>query len=173
MNFYDIIEKLKNPDNYPIALHFATTIDALIPLEPHTPTRPIISSRSYSGFNNTTFSPSSIREKLSDNFEKQLQKSSSENISVLLRSQSTIMSRIIYIFIIAAPKYWTPDKLTDHCMYDGCKAKFKTTFLSLGERRHHCRSCGKIFCNQHSCFRLLLPRYTVSQRVCVNCYKKV
>lgn len=46
---------------------------------------------------------------------------------------------------------WKPDALADTCDQTTCSATFSLTI-----RRHHCRSCGGVFCNQHSSFGLLL-----------------
>ena len=45
-------------------------------------------------------------------------------------------------------RYWMPDKACKEC--SECSAKF-----SLFLRRHHCRICGRIFCN--SCCNLTIP----------------
>lgn len=53
---------------------------------------------------------------------------------------------------------------------------FAQTALSLRPRRHHCRRCGLIFCNNHSSNRVSLQnaedndRRIISQRVCDGCY---
>ena len=46
----------------------------------------------------------------------------------------------------AAP--WNPDEMTMHCML--CKSKFTKVF----NRKHHCRSCGKVICG--SCGKYVL-----------------
>lgn len=46
------------------------------------------------------------------------------------------------------------------------------TMFDLFNRKHHCRHCGKIFCENCSCYRALLPyEYRISdpQRVCIGC----
>lgn len=93
-------------------------------------------------------------------------------------SPSIILSRIniyyyYFICIATTPKsnlVWTPDSFTDHCMYEGCEIKFGPKLIPFSERRHHCRNCGKIYCKQHSSFRLKLPGYAEPQRVCTKCY---
>jgi FYVE zinc finger len=37
---------------------------------------------------------------------------------------------------------WVPDEEATHCCSDDCKSQF-----GLINRKHHCRGCGKIFCN--------------------------
>ncbi|KAI9308547.1 hypothetical protein BJ944DRAFT_260060 [Cunninghamella echinulata] len=43
-----------------------------------------------------------------------------------------------------AKLHWKPDSESEHCEYEGC-----ATYFGIFERRHHCRRCGDIFCNQH------------------------
>ena len=38
---------------------------------------------------------------------------------------------------------WVPDRLAPRCMNSACGARFTMT-----RRRHHCRTCGKVFCHQ-------------------------
>ncbi|CCE64415.1 hypothetical protein TPHA_0H02110 [Tetrapisispora phaffii CBS 4417] len=54
---------------------------------------------------------------------------------------------------------------SDACMI--CSRKF-----SLLNRRHHCRSCGGIFCQDHSSNNIQLPDLGIHDlvRVCDNCY---
>jgi len=60
---------------------------------------------------------------------------------------------------------WIPDSMAPICM--GCGATF-----SLVRRRHHCRSCGRVFCNRCSPNQVPLPRYGMDKpvRVCNRCY---
>lgn len=55
---------------------------------------------------------------------------------------------------------------SDACMI--CSRKF-----TLINRRHHCRSCGGIYCQEHSSHRTVLPDLGIyeSVRVCDNCYE--
>ncbi|OCT87676.1 lateral signaling target protein 2 homolog isoform X2 [Xenopus laevis] len=65
----------------------------------------------------------------------------------------------------SVPPEWLPDNASSHCM--SCYASF-----TLLRRRHHCRSCGKIFCSRCSAYSSTLP-YIVSThpvRVCSHCY---
>ncbi|XP_060621623.2 lateral signaling target protein 2 homolog [Anolis sagrei] len=63
------------------------------------------------------------------------------------------------------PPEWVPDSTCSHCM--ACRQPF--TFL---RRRHHCRSCGKIFCSRCSSHLAPLPhlRQLKPVRVCTHCY---
>ncbi|KAI9467221.1 FYVE zinc finger-domain-containing protein [Lactarius psammicola] len=92
---------------------------------------------------------------------------------------------------VVAPKYtpptphelharWERDHLVQNCR--DCQRRF--SFLL---RRHHCRRCGRIFCDRCSSYRVLLdpseivqdPTFndssasTSSQRVCQSCYDAV
>lgn len=55
---------------------------------------------------------------------------------------------------------------SDACMI--CSKRF-----SLINRRHHCRSCGGIFCQDHSSHRIVLSDLGIYDpvRVCDNCYE--
>ncbi len=44
---------------------------------------------------------------------------------------------------VESPPPWIPDSMAPLCM--GCGAGF-----SLVKRRHHCRSCGRVFCQRCS-----------------------
>ncbi|KAG0664285.1 Vacuolar protein-sorting-associated protein 27 [Maudiozyma exigua] len=55
---------------------------------------------------------------------------------------------------------------SDACMI--CSKKF-----SMLNRRHHCRSCGGIFCQEHSSHTIPLPDLGITEevRVCDNCFE--
>lgn len=55
---------------------------------------------------------------------------------------------------------------SDACMI--CSKKF-----SVLNRRHHCRSCGGIFCQEHSSHNIPLPDLGITEevRVCDNCFE--
>ncbi|XP_058526425.1 lateral signaling target protein 2 homolog [Ochotona princeps] len=63
------------------------------------------------------------------------------------------------------PPEWVPDEACGLCT--ACKAPF-----TVIRRRHHCRSCGKIFCSRCSSHSAPLPRYGQVKpvRVCTHCY---
>ncbi|XP_044136734.1 lateral signaling target protein 2 homolog [Bufo gargarizans] len=63
------------------------------------------------------------------------------------------------------PPEWVPDSASTQCM--SCYAPF-----TLLRRRHHCRSCGKIFCSRCSGYTTSLPHVPNTQpvRVCSHCY---
>ncbi|XP_040093614.1 lateral signaling target protein 2 homolog isoform X1 [Oryx dammah] len=63
------------------------------------------------------------------------------------------------------PPEWVPDEACGFCT--ACKAPF-----TVIRRKHHCRSCGKIFCSRCSSHSAPLPRYGQAKpvRVCTHCY---
>ncbi|XP_034051075.1 lateral signaling target protein 2 homolog isoform X2 [Thalassophryne amazonica] len=63
------------------------------------------------------------------------------------------------------PPEWVPDDACNSCI--ACKAPF-----TVIRRKHHCRSCGKIFCSRCSSHSAPLPRYGQVKpvRVCTHCY---
>merc|ERR1739844_886892 len=63
---------------------------------------------------------------------------------------------------------WVPDAEATKCMH--CKrAEF-----SLITRRHHCRKCGMVVCNDCSNKRFLLPEQSSKPlRVCLSCYDEL
>ncbi|MBN3302138.1 lateral signaling target protein 2 homolog [Amia ocellicauda] len=66
---------------------------------------------------------------------------------------------------IGGPPVWVPDSACNHCT--ACQAPF-----TLLRRRHHCRSCGKIFCSRCSPHEAPLPRFGQMKpvRVCNHCF---
>ncbi|XP_067616775.1 protein RUFY3 isoform X2 [Eurosta solidaginis] len=69
---------------------------------------------------------------------------------------------------VASAGIWAPDSIATHCLE--CKKEF-----SLTRRKHHCRSCGEIFCN--ACSEHTLPllndqgQTAKPVRVCNQCYE--
>ena len=61
---------------------------------------------------------------------------------------------------------WEKDALVDKCRR--CRA----TFNLLQRRKHHCRACGKIFCDPCSNYKANILGYLSAQRVCRSCFKK-
>uniref|UniRef100_A0A7E4UN34 FYVE-type domain-containing protein n=1 Tax=Panagrellus redivivus TaxID=6233 RepID=A0A7E4UN34_PANRE len=59
---------------------------------------------------------------------------------------------------------WVKDSDVSHCL--SCNAEFTVTF-----RKHHCRRCGQIFCDQCSSQRINLPSHAKQVRVCQPCHK--
>lgn len=69
----------------------------------------------------------------------------------------------VAMFDSRTPADWVD---SDACMI--CSKKF-----SLLTRRHHCRSCGGVFCQDHSSKTSVLPHLGIYEpvRVCDNCYE--
>ncbi|XP_037896632.1 RUN and FYVE domain-containing protein 2 isoform X4 [Glossina fuscipes] len=68
---------------------------------------------------------------------------------------------------VGAAGIWAPDSISTHCT--ACKKEFNLT-----RRRHHCRSCGEIFCNSCSDHSLALVNENGQLgkpvRVCLACF---
>ena len=61
---------------------------------------------------------------------------------------------------------WLPDHQASQCMHRGCHLNF-----TLSARRHHCRKCGKIFCETHTGYKLMLDETDKTlDRVCNDCF---
>ena len=69
--------------------------------------------------------------------------------------------------ISESPPTWVLDEASDHC--GSCQVAF-----SLLRRRHHCRSCGLIFCYACSAVRITMPElgYDEPVRCCTSCSKR-
>ncbi|KAK1159198.1 hypothetical protein AOXY_G21819 [Acipenser oxyrinchus oxyrinchus] len=65
----------------------------------------------------------------------------------------------------AGPPVWVPDSACNRC--SACETPF-----TLLRRRHHCRSCGKIFCARCSPHETPIPRFGQLRavRVCSHCF---
>eukprot|EP01118_Nematostelium_gracile_P017379 TRINITY_DN7402_c0_g1_i2.p1 TRINITY_DN7402_c0_g1~~TRINITY_DN7402_c0_g1_i2.p1 ORF type:complete len:285 (+),score=51.34 TRINITY_DN7402_c0_g1_i2:40-855(+) len=64
---------------------------------------------------------------------------------------------------------WTPDDERDHCLI--CNQSF-----TVSKRKHHCRNCGDIFCDNCTKKRSLLPQMGYDKkevRVCDRCHTKL
>lgn len=57
-------------------------------------------------------------------------------------------------------------------MFEDCHNEFSKSLFDLKYRRHHCRSCGKIFCSKHCYKKIILSDfgYIGPQRICNTCY---
>ncbi len=64
--------------------------------------------------------------------------------------------------------HWIKDDLVEKCKV--CNVKF-----SFSERKHHCRNCGGIFCNNCSKFEIDIPRLHIYKpvRVCQSCLNQI
>ena len=63
---------------------------------------------------------------------------------------------------------WAKDSATTHCKQ--CGKEF-----GLMRRKHHCRNCGNIFCNDCSSRNCIIPEstYTSQERVCDGCFTRL
>eukprot|EP00668_Euglena_longa_P018353 GGOE01022910.1.p1 GENE.GGOE01022910.1~~GGOE01022910.1.p1 ORF type:complete len:916 (-),score=200.03 GGOE01022910.1:1367-4114(-) len=63
---------------------------------------------------------------------------------------------------------WVPDAWADVC--SGCSRAF-----TLLRRRHHCRSCGGLFCDSCSAARVAIPAlaYHTPVRICSSCHARL
>jgi len=64
------------------------------------------------------------------------------------------------------PTLWVPDHAASQCM--GCHTQFW-----FGRRKHHCRSCGRLFCSECSEQSIPIPAEQLYQpvRVCDQCFQ--
>jgi zinc finger FYVE domain-containing protein 1 len=67
-----------------------------------------------------------------------------------------------------APTYWTPNSEIIACH------KCSKQFVDLLEKKHHCRGCGKGFCDKCTSKRMIIPWWSPSEkvRVCDVCFDK-
>ncbi|VDN98138.1 unnamed protein product [Rodentolepis nana] len=61
---------------------------------------------------------------------------------------------------------WMSDSEATSCAL--CDARF-----SLSKRKHHCRNCGLIFCQECSSFKMPLPSSSKPVRVCETCHNQL
>ena len=64
------------------------------------------------------------------------------------------------------PMTWIPDTRVHHCFKCSCE-------FSWFNRKHHCRSCGRIFCHSCSSYMVKPPKYSKLEykelRMCAEC----
>jgi hypothetical protein len=60
--------------------------------------------------------------------------------------------------------HWESDESVKNCR--NCNEPF----ILFWRRKHHCRSCGKIFCDECSKYRIQLKKKSLEERVCKKCY---
>ncbi|XP_065199437.1 uncharacterized protein LOC135831101 [Sycon ciliatum] len=65
---------------------------------------------------------------------------------------------------------WIPDEFVTHCMNSKCRASFSQLV-----RRHHCRSCGRIYCKPclANCVALPMLGYQDAVKICSTCFALV
>ncbi|KAI8988634.1 hypothetical protein BDF20DRAFT_798183, partial [Mycotypha africana] len=74
------------------------------------------------------------------------------------------------LFRLLPKRYWIPDADSLTCQFQSC-----TTSFSFFQRRHHCRRCGILVCQEHSLNRLPLfspqeQHHLSWYRVCDTCF---
>ncbi|PVD25815.1 hypothetical protein C0Q70_13478 [Pomacea canaliculata] len=74
-------------------------------------------------------------------------------------------------FTLSEPE-WTPDNVCRVCQNSECQLKF-----DLFHRKHHCRRCGKCFCDKCCSVQIALPRMCFVDpvrhcEICLNVTKK-
>ena len=64
--------------------------------------------------------------------------------------------------------HWCKDEGSESCT--DCGVKF-----TIYERRHHCRSCGKLFCSSCSQYQSEIEKLNIHDkvRVCKTCYDEL
>ncbi len=62
-------------------------------------------------------------------------------------------------------------KWADDAEATACKAC--SSGFTLTNRKHHCRNCGQIFCNDCSSKTAAMPNYRRPQRACDSCYAEL
>ena len=67
-----------------------------------------------------------------------------------------------------APSYWTPNSEIFNC------TKCEKPFTHIYDKKHHCRGCGKGFCDKCSSKRKIIQWWSPTDevRVCDSCYEK-
>eukprot|EP01122_Echinamoeba_exundans_P009688 TRINITY_DN3485_c0_g1_i2.p1 TRINITY_DN3485_c0_g1~~TRINITY_DN3485_c0_g1_i2.p1 ORF type:complete len:230 (-),score=37.12 TRINITY_DN3485_c0_g1_i2:511-1200(-) len=84
-----------------------------------------------------------------------------------MRDQEELMDQEIE-YISSARPVWQPDAAAPVC--SSCQSKFSFT-----KRRHHCRACGRIFCDECCKDKVKLPHlgYSSRERVCLDCARSL
>ena len=108
------------------------------------------------GSPNSSDSTTNITDNISPNLSVRLTDSPPVLLQQSHRTESELLSE---------PPIWIPDAETSKCM--DCEMNF-----TVLKRRHHCRSCGKIFCSKCSSNSLPLPQFGLTKpvRVCNQCF---
>ncbi|KAI9145260.1 hypothetical protein BKA69DRAFT_1050319 [Paraphysoderma sedebokerense] len=80
-----------------------------------------------------------------------------------LSAEDKLQGKAIMIETAIAPEW------TDSAVCERCRTQFTFTL-----RKHHCRACGKTFCQSCSSKNISLPHFGVTQevRVCDGCYAR-
>ena len=85
-------------------------------------------------------------------------------------SYSTVAARTLEFphCIVSSPPLWIPDSERANCV--GCSVKFIPMYI---RRKHHCRSCGDVYCKACTPHWIPLRKYgfTNPVRVCRRCFQ--
>ncbi|XP_065193796.1 FYVE and coiled-coil domain-containing protein 1-like isoform X2 [Sycon ciliatum] len=95
--------------------------------------------------------------------------STRDQLLQVTRQKATLMNRQATLeeeLSTMGKKQWIEDDQVQACMY--CAAPF-----TLFNRRHHCRSCGGVFCTTCCDKTYQLPASNKPSRVCIPCYERL
>eukprot|EP00794_Sanderia_malayensis_P016622 gene16622-18312_t len=108
-----------------------------------------------------------LRKKIKD-----LQETCAEQESTLVEMAEKLTRSTLHVdnmkeaTAVMKEKVWKDDKLVTNCQQ--CEQAF-----SVSRRKHHCRNCGGIFCNNCSDNTMPLPSSAKPVRVCDTCHDKL
>ena len=103
--------------------------------------------------------------------------------AAIASSMSVNPSEGVPVEMLVTRDHWQKESLYDACSFPTCKrtlASVVTTGIPLQttNRKHHCRKCGRIYCEAHSSYQMKLatdarhdPANGIWCRVCETCYK--
>eukprot|EP00111_Clytia_hemisphaerica_P011946 TCONS_00035099-protein len=108
-------------------------------------------------------------EELKRQLEKSQQKLRDQETALMevgkqLNKSHTQVDELKELHAITKEQQWQSDKEADECQ-QCCNA------FTLARRKHHCRKCGGIFCNNCSDNTMPLPSSAKPVRVCDDCHK--
>lgn len=87
-----------------------------------------------------------------------MKNNNSSSSSVMIEKEANTELNINNCFV------WVKDGTVSKCIL--CNADF-----TMFNRKHHCRSCGKIFCSSCSSNKASIKGYTDKVRVCNECFQ--
>jgi len=117
----------------------------------------------------TTFTnENSLMSQLSDDCSPQTESIGSDDIITQNTSQTRVQNERERLSELILPPIWVPDELVSVCTQ--CCSQF-----TIIRRRHHCRNCGQIYCNNCSNNFMPLVRYGYIKpvRVCNRCHQQL
>lgn len=66
--------------------------------------------------------------------------------------------------------YWQPDETCYKC--NNCNSDMFSLMNPFGKKKHHCRDCGKIYCDDCWGKNKYIEIYKKEVPVCINCSEK-